>query len=130
MFQKVLLLAWLLLIRSVCLSVAQNPYAQPEGGDSSFPDFGKELYLMSDGTLTDDKTQGVVFGKIGSILNVSAIGSLMYQIPIEVPSGVNGMNPSIQIVYNSQAGNGIAGYGFNLSCVSSIYRARKNLFSE
>lgn len=130
MIQKILLLVWSLLFTSVWLSVAQNPSAQPEGGDSYIPDFEKGVYMMPDGTPTDDKAQGVVFGKIGSILNVSANGSLMYQIPIEVPSGVNGMNPSIQLVYNSQAGNGIAGYGFNLSCVSSIYRARKNLFSD
>ncbi len=130
MIQKVLLLVWFLLSTSVCFSVEQNPSAQPEVGDSSILDFGKGPYLMSDGTPTDDKAHGFVFGKIGGVLNVSAIGSLMYQIPIEVPSGVNGMNPSVQLVYNSQAGNGIAGYGFNLSCVSAICRSRKNLFSD
>ena len=84
MFQKVLLLVWFLLSTSVCFSVAQNPSAQPVDGDSSIPDIGKGLYMMPDGTPTDDKAHGFVFGKIGGVLNVSAIGSLMYQIPIEV----------------------------------------------
>ena len=55
MFQKVFLLVWFLLSTSVCFSVAQNPSAQPEVGDSSILDFRKGPYLMSDGTPTDDK---------------------------------------------------------------------------
>jgi len=90
----------------------------------------EDAYLKPDGTTTSDPTQGVAFGKIGGTLNVNPIGSLLYQIPIEIPSGINNMQPNIQISYNSQAGNGIVGYGFNISGISSINRTRKNLFND
>ncbi|MGQ8867403.1 RHS repeat-associated core domain-containing protein [Myroides sp. TSA_177.3] len=52
--------------------------------------------------------------------NVSAMGGLNYTIPIDVVPGVNNFSPNLALAYNSQAGNGIAGYGWNISGLSSI----------
>ncbi len=58
---------------------------------------------------------------IGS-LSVSLTGAAEYHVPIMVPPGIGGAAPEIALAYNSQAGNGMAGYGWNLSGISSITR--------
>ncbi len=69
-------------------------------------------------------------GSPGGTLNVSPTGGATYSIPIEVPPGVGGMQPSSAIVYNSQSGNGIVGWGCNLSGFSVITRAPKDIYHD
>jgi RHS repeat-associated protein len=52
-------------------------------------------------------------------------GAFTYEIPIEVVSGRNGIQPDLKLRYNSQAGNGWLGIGWDLS-TGSIYRKTKN----
>ena len=61
----------------------------------------------------------------GGTFNVGSFGNASYTIPIEVPAGVNGMQPSLSITYDSQAGNGLVGYGCNLDGFSKITRGGK-----
>jgi hypothetical protein len=49
-------------------------------------------------------------------------GAATYQVPIVVPPGRAGMQPSISLNYNSRSGNGIAGIGWTISGLSSIHR--------
>ena len=64
------------------------------------------------------------------IFGVSPLGAATYSIPIEVPQGLPGATPEIGITYNSQAGNGIAGYGCNLSGLSVISRGVRDIWHD
>lgn len=55
-------------------------------------------------------------------LSVSLSGGANYNIPIISAPGINGTVPQIGLSYNSQAGNGNAGFGWNISGVSVISR--------
>ena len=93
-----------------------NPYLifPPEEGE-----FG--------GPYTDD--HGLV-GAIQGVFNVNAIGQATYTIPIQVPNGFNGFNPSVSINYSSQAANGLLGLGWSLSGVSSISRTGSTQYHD
>lgn len=69
-----------------------------------------------------------IVGSIGGTINVSSLGGAVYSIPLELPDGVNGMKPSINIVYNSQGGNGLLGYGWDINGISSITRTGSTLY--
>jgi RHS repeat-associated protein len=69
-------------------------------------------------------------GEIAGQFAVSPTGAATYTIPIEVPPGINGMQPQVSLVYNSQSGNGIAGWGCNIGGVSVITRVPKTIYHD
>ncbi len=54
-------------------------------------------------------------------------GAFSYSIPLSVPPGINGMQPSVSLNYSSQSGLSNAGYGWSMSAGSSISRC-PNIF--
>lgn len=54
-------------------------------------------------------------------------GARTYQIPISTAAGIK-MSPSISICYNSQAGDGWVGYGWDIQGISSITLISKNTY--
>ncbi len=85
-------------------------------------------YLTDDDKVTDDATKGGVVGSIPGQFNVSSSGAATYNIPVECPPGINGMQPNVSLNYNSQSGNGIAGWGWNINGVSMIGRVPKTVY--
>ena len=60
-------------------------------------------------------------------IEVNGVGQLQFTLPIALPPGVKSVAPQVNLVYTSGAGNGIAGYGWNLSGITSIARVGKNI---
>ena len=58
---------------------------------------------------------------------VTDSGAASYQIPIDTPPGRAGIEPRLFLTYNSQAGNGMVGVGWNLTGFSKIERCRRTL---
>ena len=69
-------------------------------------------------------------GSIPGMFSVSPTGGASYAVTFNVPKGIGGMQPMLGITYNSQAGNGIAGWGFSLSGISVITRAPKDWYHD
>ncbi len=49
-------------------------------------------------------------------------GQARYQIPIDLPPGRKGIQPSVSVTYSSQGGNGIVGHGWSLNAGGAISR--------
>lgn len=69
---------------------------------------------------------------VGSIPLNTAVsgGAATWDLPIEVPPGIQGVQPSLSVTYSSRAGNGIAGMGTSLSGASSIHRCPATLATD
>jgi RHS repeat-associated protein len=69
-------------------------------------------------------------GAIPGSFDVSLYGSATYSIPIRVAPGTAGMQPSLSIVYDSQAPSGPLGAGWSIAGISIITRGPKNARSD
>ncbi len=73
---------------------------------------------------------GLSVGSVPGTFAVSPLGAATYSMPIECPPGVNGLQPQIGIAYNSQAGNGVVGYGFSITGLSCITRGPRTVYHD
>ena len=78
------------------------------------------------------QTEGMASFDVGSVSTtfaVNAMGAATYNVNIEAPDGGTLM-PQIALSYNSQAGMGLAGYGFSIAGLSCISRGRCDLLHD
>ena len=117
-----------------------SDYIDLNPGFESNPNVNKSTTLQLDPYGIYPPTAGVtggpasnsngVVGAIGGTVDVGLMGAAVYSIPIELPAGINGMQPNLAITYNSQAGNGLLGWGWDLTGVSAITRAGTTLYHD
>lgn len=68
-------------------------------------------------------------GSPNGSFSVNGSGAAIYSLKIDMPDG-GGLEPSIGVSYNSQSGVGLAGYGFNITGITTITRGCKDLFHD
>lgn len=66
-------------------------------------------------------------GYLDGSFSVSAMGAATYNVPIAIPPGTAGVQPEIALQYNSQSGEGVAGFGWSIAGISSISRCGKTV---
>ncbi|AZB18817.1 type IV secretion protein Rhs [Chryseobacterium indologenes] len=71
--------------------------------------------------------QGQSFHDTKGNIEVNSAGQLQFALPVALPPGVKSVAPQISLVYTNGSGNGIAGYGWNISGITSISRMGKNI---
>ena len=82
--------------------------------------------VVDNRTLNTGLSPGTIAGGAG----VGETGAANYQVAISLPPGINGMQPTVSLVYNSQGGNGVAGWGFNIAGLSAVGRSPRNIYSD
>lgn len=83
-------------------------------------------WLVFFGYMCSASTHALAINLAGSSTVVPSLftGTFTHSIPIEVPPGRNGMQPNLALTYQSTAGNGWLGVGWDLE-VGSIQRSSK-----
>lgn len=69
-------------------------------------------------------------GNLSGSSSVTPTGQYTYRLPIDVPPGRAGMQPSLALSYTSGAGNGLLGVGWSLEGLSEIRRCHKTWATE
>ncbi len=107
-----------------------GPFTPAWGAERSAVNSGSigNLVYATPGNYALDESRPV--GNIPYTFNVNSNGSSAFTIPLSLLQGQAGMTPELNIVYNSLTGEGILGYGMNLSCISSITRCGKRNFYD
>lgn len=110
------------------ISLEKGFFSNPNVNNSTYLHIEPyEVYPPIEGITTDD---GCVVGTMGGTVNIGALGAACYTIPISVPIGINGIQPNLSVSYNSQMGNGLLGWGWNLEGVSCVQRANKTHYHD
>src|SRR5690348_17132806 len=109
---------------TVCATLVVPDCTSPPGLTTP-PAAPRPLQALPD-SLVPAADGGVLPGK-GS---VSATGEYQYRIPIDVPAGRAGVQPSLALVYGSRGGNGHLGVGWQLEGLSEINRCARTFATE
>ena len=89
---------------------------------------GNIVYSTAINPATYTINTGLPVGKLPGNLDVG--GSAGYSIPIEIPAGTNGMQPSISLNYSSVFSDGFMGMGWNMGGLSAISRVNKTIYND
>ncbi len=90
------------------------------------------VFPPEEGILGGPATSGHdgVVGALPGELNVNELGAAVYSMPIYLPAGIGDMTPEIAITYNNQSGNGLLGWGWDLTGLSAIERTGQTMYHD
>jgi hypothetical protein len=71
---------------------------------------------------TEVSNDGIASGNTAGALQVSADGDLVYNFPLWLPAGRNGVQPVLSLAYRGRAPNGLLGVGWSVTGLSQITR--------
>lgn len=86
------------------------------------------VFLLSLVSYAQDTSLPV--GTANANFSVSPMGGAVYNVAFDAPQGLPGMQPQVGISYNSQAGNGLVGFGCDLSGFSVITRGPRSIWHD
>lgn len=118
---------------STSIKVLPGFYCNPVNENSVLLSVNRYIVVPPDEGMVGGPPMSAREGVVGALpgnLNVSDMGAAVYTIPIMMPSGIGDMTPEIAITYNSQAGNGMLGWGWNISGLSSITRTGQTIYHD
>jgi len=97
---------------------------KPPGGPHPQEDPTCEQFVPGSSPFPADlpATETVSAGTMRGAFAVSSTGEATYSLPLLVPPGRAGMQPSLSVRYDSSAGDGPLGKGFSIAGLSAITR--------
>ena len=91
-------------------------------------------YVSYNSTIVDPQNRSLntsyLVGATKGAFDVNALGGASYTIPIDVLPGVNGLSPSLSLVYSSNSGLGMAGYGWQIGGMSVVSRSPQTYYHD
>ena len=110
-------------------STVSNPFVAKIGASTDTSGGGPDTPSTAGSTNPSGTTapEGVSFHDTQGNIEVNGGGQLQFTLPIALPPGVKSVAPQINLVYTSGSGNGIAGYGWNISGITAIARMGKTI---
>lgn len=98
---------------SVLLLFSSGSFAEEDGGSTL------QRSLVPGG--------GAANSSSGTVLPDLFSGTMSYSVPIEVPPGRRGMDPTLALTYKSSNGNGLIGVGWELETGAIERQSRKGV---
>lgn len=103
--------------------------AQSAGGDNSYANqvsAGGISQAAHSAAQAAAVMPATVVGRTQGSFEVSRTGGATYRVPLWMPPGPRGIQPSLELTYDSQEeNNGVLGVGWRLSGLSSIQRCKR-----
>lgn len=72
----------------------------------------------------------LIAGQVGGTFKVGQAGEANYQINLDLPPGVNGFTPSLNLHYDSNGGYGALGWGWSLGYENRVFRCSKSIYEN
>lgn len=71
-----------------------------------------------------------VVGSLPACFSMSNTGAAVYSIDLKLPNAIGSMMPKLSFVYNSQSANGLLGWAWSLSGLSSVERVGQTKYHD
>ena len=91
------------------------------------PKVSSDIQVKAAFTGPSDNVSTAPFQDTKGTIEVNSNGQLQYTLPIALPPGIKTVAPQINLNYSSGSGNGIAGYGWTVSGITSISRMGRTI---